>query len=202
MSSFIELSQANMTNNTITKKPLITKQFVTRIFLQLYCHCIWLSICASLLLWGFSEAGFYGGGIFRQKYMNETCGWDISRKCIDGLYCVNRTCISPPQNITIVNEICDSPPPQNCPPQTINKIVSYFDYIDHLNKYLIPMEGENNLMNVTDVDYGACKELCSREKYCRAICYYGDQRTCYLRYTKGSRITEEGGNFWTCAIKT
>ena len=170
MSSFIELSRVNNDNTIRKAKPLLTKQFVIRICLQLYCHCIWFAICGSLLLWGFSEAGFYGEGLFRNKYMNETCGWDISRKCIDGLHCVNRTCISLPQNITIVNEICDSPPPQKCPPQNINKIVTYFDYIDHPNKYLIPTFGEIPLMNITDIDYGACKELCSRETYCSAIC--------------------------------
>ena len=184
-----------MVESLIVKSQPI-RRYIMYIVRMCICNCIWLLLTIALLLWGFSESGFYGDGIFRLKSLNESCG---TRLCNPGLYCINSTCQILERNITWVIDECEKSQPVVCPPTT--KVVTYFDYIDYPNKYLIPLEGETLLRTIIELDYGACKEVCSRDIDCKAICYYGDKRSCYLRKSRGSLITMDGGHFWTCAVK-
>jgi hypothetical protein len=159
-------------------------------------------IVTGLVLWALSEAGLYGEGILRDKRIGEKCGWSEERPCSPGLTCDYGLCKETEKNITWVIENCDKPPPViPCPPQSVNKIVSYFDYREYPNKYIIPSPGEVPMEKIPEVDYGACKEICSRNSTCQAVCYYANTRECHLRSSKGINPPVDAGGFWTCGVR-
>jgi hypothetical protein len=183
------------------------KSILCKFFCNAFCICniIWLLLMVGAILWALSEAGLYGEGILRAKSVGELCGWQVSRPCAAGLRCNHEVCEKTPENVTWVVEDCkDPPPPENCPPQTVyvQKVVSYFDYREYPNMYLKPILNEIPMDKIPDIDYGACKEICSRNSTCHAVCYYGLTRECHLRSTKGIEGPIEAGGFWTCAIRT
>jgi hypothetical protein len=186
------------------------KSLLCKFFCNAFCICniIWVFLVVGAILWALTEAGLYGEGILRAKSVGELCGWQVSRPCAVGLRCIHEVCEKIPENVTWVVEECETPPapppPVNCPPQTVyvQKVVSYFDYREYPNMYLKPKLNEIPMDKIPDIDYGACKEICSRNTTCHAVCYYGLTRECHLRSTKGIEGPIEAGGFWTCAIRT
>lgn len=168
------------------------------------CNFIWLLLLISTVLWALSEAGVYGEGILRNKNVNETCKYGTGRVCAPGLECAYGTCKAIEQNVTWIIENCESPPPpMDCPPQqvTVEKIVSYFDYREYPNRFIIPNKNEIAMPTIQEVDYGACKEICSRNSTCHAICYYANTRECHLRSSSGINPPIDAAGQWTCGVK-
>ncbi|MEX0596973.1 MAG: PAN domain-containing protein [Candidatus Paceibacterota bacterium] len=189
------------------KDNISCKSLLCKFFCNAFCICniMWLFLMIGAILWALSEAGLYGEGVLRAKSVGELCGWQVNRPCAVGLRCIHEVCEKTPENVTWVVEDCkDPPPPKDCPPQTVNvqKVVSYFDYREYPNMYLKPKLNEIPMDKIPDIDYGACKEICSRNTTCHAVCYYGLTRECHLRSSKGIEGPIEAGGFWTCAIRT
>jgi len=176
-----------------------------------YCTIFFFLTTIGAILWALSEGGLYGQGLIRKKLLHESCSHWNGRNCAEGLNCLGGFCVDHLGNRTVVvfNNTCEvCPPPVRCPPQVIQKHVSFFDFNEFPSYYLRQNSSDPDLKLIKDVSYGACKELCSKSRYCTAVSYHGMAHECHLRKRRGysrndlmGAIAGNGNNFWTAAFK-
>ena len=172
------------------------------------CNIFLLIATFSTVIWALSEAGLYGEGIIRGKLVGETCSTWNGRNCVDGLFCIGGICHKQPKDnipCTILNNTC--PECQLCPPQTVYKQISYFDFREYPSRSLvINTTFAQRIQRIIDnIDYGGCKELCAKDSLCKALCYHGGSRECQLRSSSEGTLqvgTVPGVGWWITAIKT
>lgn len=172
-----------------------------------------LTNAGSIVLW-LSESQF-SHGVLRYRYLDEPCENDGS--CAKGFVCdyVSTKCKSKPEpcspyddfynygNGTPTNysHVLSCPPcePPACPPQTIQKQFTYFDFNEFPNHWIDP--GTHGFYNRDyNIPYGGCKEICARDYRCKGVCYNGLAQLCWqmAAYT----LPPTYNSTYTCAIKT
>lgn len=175
---------------------------------------IFLFLVASTLiflgLW-LAESQF-SHGILRKRYIDEPCSSNDT--CVDGFYCdlLKRCqkipCSSVPfdpdrifnSSFNCPNKTCPACP--TCPPQSIHKILSYYDFNEFPNYWIDP--GPQGFYDHNyNMQYGACKEVCARDSDCHGICYNGFAKICWQmgRYYP-MPFTPIYNTTYTCAMKT
>lgn len=164
------------------------------------CQILLLSILTLIFMFLWLAESQFSEGVLRYKYENETCSWSISKsnECAPGLECHNDKCRAR-ETIVYRNQTCECPICQcpSCP--SCNRYLSYFDFNEFPNMYLLPQVQERTKI-VVDIPYGGCKELCARTPNCKAVCYQGGYvNVCHIRSTY--TIPGNVNNTWSCAIK-
>lgn len=178
---------------------------------QFYCIVFFFFTTIGSVLWALSEGGLYGHGLIRGKYLGEECSRWNGRDCVEGLYCAAGVCndhlSDENKTIYVLNNTCEiCPPPVKCPPTTVYKKVSFFDFNEYPSYYLRQNASDPDLKLIKDISYGACKELCSKSSRCTAVSYHGLFHECHLRkqndYTKDDLMKGLAGyGFWIAAFK-
>lgn len=169
-----------------------------------FINIFWCLVSICLLLLWISESKF-GEGVLRPKYLNESCSYDNSgpfgpgtgRQCVAGLSCVYQKCTEQ-QQIVYENYTCPETKCEVCKPNSflIVKKVSYFDYNEFPNGFLKPA----SVNFISDLSYGACKELCSKQDNCTALCF--SDKKCFLKSNYIlPPLYETNTAMWTCAVK-
>lgn len=118
--------------------------------------------------------------------------------CFKGLECHEQKCRIPikpdPEPIHIYENRTEP-----CPSVPVTpKVVTYFDYNEHPNRWLDPGP-RGFIKTVENISYGACKEICSSLNPCNAIGYKGDANFCGLIHSY--LFPAYFNNTWTYAIK-
>lgn len=120
-----------------------------------------------LILW-LAESQF-SHGVLRMRFRDEPCHRGIiSNRCAKGFYCRYGTCQlptvdpCPPVNQTYIDNRTVIHRPRQ---------VTYFDFNEMPNHWLEPKIGVYK--NILRIGYGACKDLCSKDKKCKALVYSG-----------------------------
>jgi hypothetical protein len=171
------------------------------IFFILAFLCILTFMVIPFILW-LAESQF-SEGILRPKYVNESCSTQdyMNRPCVTGLFCVKGTCILSTYNSSdpiIIDNTKECPEPRVCPPPTLIKTVSYYDFLEYPNSYL--RNASSLLGSLDDISYNGCKELCGRDNNCEAVRYFVGTKQCDLikKFYKGTLDDPH----WISAIKT
>ena len=128
--------------------------------------------------------------------VGQTC--ESKYDCFKGLECYDNKCIIPvtpePEPIHIYENRT-----KPCPSVPVTpKVVTYFDYNEHPNRWLDP-GSRGFIKTIENVSYGACKELCSSHNTCNAIGFKGDANFCGLMYKYV--FPAYFNNTWNYAIK-
>jgi hypothetical protein len=124
------------------------------IFFILAFLCILTFMVIPFILW-LAESQF-SEGILRPKYVNESCSTQdyMNRPCVTGLFCVKGTCILSTYNSSdpiIIDNTKECPEPRVCPPPTLIKTVSYYDFLEYPNSYL--RNASSLLGSLDDISY-------------------------------------------------
>lgn len=158
-----------------------------------------LGLVLFLFLW-LSESQF-SEGVLRTRNEGEECGERLFNDltCSQGLKCHDGKCHLPSTQIRIIysNKTLPPPPPPKCP--SVNpKVVTYFDYDEHPNRWLDP--GPHGFYkNIYSIPYNGCKEVCSSQGICKALSYHGPANQCHLM--KQYHFPAPVNNTWNYAIK-